>query len=130
MKEFKVIIAGSRKYDDYATLKMECDKILSRKFEDTDSEVIIVSGGAPGADTLGERYAVERGLQIERHPADWEKYGRSAGPKRNAEMADVADALIAFPKTGEENRGTKNMVNTARAKGLQVRVIERYYERK
>jgi hypothetical protein len=125
MNTFKVIIAGSRYYDDYATLKMECDKILSRKFADPECEVIIVSGGARGADALGERYASERGLKTEVHPADWNRYGDSAGPIRNAEMAEVADALIAFPKSGAANRGTMNMVNTAREKGLQVRVIQR-----
>lgn len=125
MNTFKVIIAGSRYYDDYTTLKMECDKILSRKFADSECEVIIVSGGARGADALGERYASERGLKTEVHPADWNRYGDSAGPIRNAEMAEVADALIAFPKSGAANRGTMNMVNTAREKGLQVRVIQR-----
>lgn len=123
MQEFRVIIAGSRKYNDYTTLKAKCDYLLSRKLTDPDCKVIIVSGGATGVDTLGERYASERGLDVERHPADWDKYGRAAGPKRNAEMADIADALIAFPKAGEENRGTLNMIQTARNKGLLVRVV-------
>ena len=120
---FKVIIAGSRKYDDYETLREKCDTILSKKFADPNVQVIVVSGGATGADSLGERYAVERGLQIERHPADWDKYGKSAGPRRNAEMAAVADALIAFPKQDEPNKGTLNMIETAKAKGLPIRVI-------
>lgn len=123
MPTFKVIIAGSRKYDDYNTLREKCDKILSKKLGDPNIKVIILSGCAHGADTLGERYAHERGLSIEKHPADWDKYGRSAGPKRNAEMAACADALIAFPKLGEANNGTKNMINEAQLRGLQVRVI-------
>ena len=118
---FKVIIAGSRKYTDYSKLKQECDKILSNKIQEF--EVVIVSGGASGADALGERYATERGLNIEHHPADWNKNGRAAGPIRNAEMASVSDALIAFPKLGEANRGTINMINVAKSKGLLVRVI-------
>lgn len=123
MPTFKVIIAGSRKYDDYNTLREKCNTILSKKLADPNFQVVIVSGCATGADSLGERYAAERGLQVERHPADWDKYGKSAGPRRNAEMAAVADALIAFPKQGEANKGTLNMIETAKAKGLPIRVI-------
>lgn len=122
-KQFRVIIAGSRKYDDYQRLKEKCNRILSAKFADPEAEVIIVSGHASGADALGERYAAERSLKTDIHPADWNKYGRAAGPRRNAETAAVADALIAFPKAGEENRGTKNMVKLTRDKGLSIRII-------
>ena len=121
MKQFKVIIAGSRKFDDYQALSSYCDKILANKLADPDTEVVVVSGHASGADSLGERYAAERGLQCELHPADWSK-GRAAGPIRNAEMASVSDALIAFPKVGEANRGTKNMISQAEGKGLLIRI--------
>lgn len=124
MQEFRVIIAGSRKYDDYETLREKCNHILCQKLSDDNIRVIILSGGATGADALGERYADENHLQVERHPADWQKHGRAAGPIRNAEMAACANALIAFPKKGETNRGTRNMISLAKAKGLLVRVIE------
>lgn len=124
MNEFRVIIAGSRKYNDYETLRNKCNHILSQKMADTNVKIIVLSGGASGADALGERYAKEYGLQIERHPADWDIYGRAAGPIRNAEMADCADALIAFPKKGETNKGTHNMINMAKEQGLMVRVID------
>ena len=121
MVQFKVIIAGGRNYDDYTTLRKECDRILSRKFADSECEVVVVSGGATGADALGERYASERGLTIDRHPADWKKNGRAAGPIRNAEMADVSDALIAF--WDGQSRGTKSMIDLAQRKGLQVAIV-------
>jgi hypothetical protein len=108
MKEFRVIIAGSRYYDDYETLREKCESLLSHKFLDPNCTIIVLSGGAAGADALGERFAKEHHLQVELHPANWEKYGRAAGPRRNAEMAACADALIAFPKQGEANRGTNN----------------------
>lgn len=123
MTTFRVIIAGSRKYNDYQKLKEKCDRILSEKFADSNIEIIIVSGHASGADALGERYADERGLKKEIYPADWDKYGRAAGPRRNAEMAAVADALIAFPREGEANRGTRSMITLAKEKGLLIRVI-------
>ena len=117
--DYRVIIAGCRDFDDYALLKERCNDYLCEKMET--HNVIIVSGHASGADALGERFAEEHGLQCEIHPADWGKYGRSAGPIRNAEMAEVSDALIAF--WDGLNPGTRSMIELARKKGLQVSVV-------
>ena len=116
---YRVIIAGCRNFDDYALLKERCNDYLCEKMET--HNVIIVSGHASGADALGERFAEEFGLQCEIHPADWAKYGRSAGPIRNAEMASCSDALIAF--WDGQNPGTRSMIELARKKGLQVAVV-------
>lgn len=83
--------------------------------------VTIISGGATGADALGEQFAKANNLELIVVPANWEKYGRAAGPKRNAEMAEMIDALIAF--WDGKSRGTKNMIETAEKKGLLVRVV-------
>ena len=117
--DYRVIIAGCRDFEDYALLKERCNHYLCEKMET--HNVIIVSGHASGADTLGERFAEEHGLQCEIHPADWGKYGRSAGPIRNAEMAEVSDVLIAF--WDGQNPGTRSMIELARKKGLQVSVV-------
>ena len=85
--------------------------------------IVIVSGGCAGADLLGERYAKENGYSIDRYPAEWKKYGKKAGIMRNAVMADNADALITY--WDGISRGTKNMIDEARKKGLAVR-IKRY----
>lgn len=124
MKTYRVIIAGNRKFSDYQKLKENCDRILWEKLEDEEYCVIIVSGHAKGADALGEQYAHERGLQLDAHPADWKKYGRSAGGIRNKEMTESAVALIAFPQEGEKNRGTRNMVKIALARGLKCDIVE------
>ena len=84
--DYKVIIAGGRHFNDYELLKDKCNYYLSNKFQT--HHVIIVSGHAPGADSLGEKYAAEYKLQCELHPADWEQHGKAAGPIRNAEMAE------------------------------------------
>lgn len=118
-KAFRVIIAGTRDFADYDLLCQKCDSILSAKRQD--SHIIVVSGTARGADRLGERYARERGYEIRRFPADWDNDGNSAGPIRNAKMADNADALIAF--WDGKSRGTRNMIETAEEKGLLVRKI-------
>lgn len=124
MKEYRVIIAGSREFSGYEKLKENCDRILREKLEDEDCHVIIVCGHARGADTLGEQYAMERSLDLDAHPADWKQYGRAAGMIRNREMANVANALIAFLQEGALNKGTHNMVKLAQKKQLDVFVVE------
>ena len=113
----KVIIAGGRDFNDYDLLKKKCDKILSEIKED----IIIVSGGAKGADSLGERYANERGFGIDYFIPDWNKYGRAAGMLRNAEMSKHADAAIIF--WDQKSRGSKNMIELSKKEGLKLRVI-------
>lgn len=112
---FRVIIAGSRKYEDYQILSNIVEFCLKRK-----ENVVILSGGARGADRLGERYARENGLPLEKWPANW-RYGKHAGKLRNAQMAEAAHALIAF--WDGHSPGTKHMIETAKEKGLAVRVI-------
>lgn len=115
---FKVIIAGTRDFNNYHLLKMKLDKILSNIIDD----IIIVSGKARGADTLGEKYAKEKGYQIAEFPADWEKFGRSAGYKRNVQMAEYADACVCF--WDGRSPGTKHMINIANQYKLQIRVVK------
>ena len=118
MRDFvKVIIAGGRDFNDYELLKSKCDYYL----RDISDDIEIVSGTAAGADTLGERYAEEKGYPVKRFPADWKRYGRGAGYKRNAQMAAYADALIAFYAGSS---GTKHMIETATKKGLNVRIVK------
>lgn len=115
----RVIIAGDRRFNDYGFLCEKCDGVLSGRI--ASGEVVIVSGHARGTDLLGERYASEHSLRCELFPADWEKYGRSAGPIRNREMASHADALIAF--YDGKSKGTGNMIRLARDLGLEVDVF-------
>lgn len=119
---FRVIIAGGRDFSDYEMLLAQMDKLLVRY---KPQEIQIVCGEARGADTLGKRYAQERGIQVTSFPADWERYGKRAGYLRNAEMAENADALVAF--WDGKSRGTANMIELARQRGLQIRII-RYGE--
>ena len=113
---FKVIIAGGRNFNDYRKLCLFCDNALSKK-----SEVEIVSGTANGADKLGEKYADERKLSISQFPANWDKYGKSAGYKRNSQMAKYADALIAF--WDGKSKGTKHMIDLANREKLKVKIV-------
>ena len=114
----KVIIAGSRNFNDYKKLCKICDHLLQNQ-----ANIEIISGAAKGADQLGEKYASEKGYRIKKFPANWNKYGKSAGPKRNEEMANYADVLIAF--WDGKSRGTKNMIELANKRKLNVLIF--YY---
>lgn len=113
---FRVIVAGGRDFNNYAGLAASLDYLL----KNINDEIQIVCGMARGADRLGEQYAKERGYKIIYMPADWDIDGRSAGFKRNVKMAEYADALVAF--WDGKSPGTKHMIETAKSKGLDIRV--------
>ena len=126
MKELRIIIAGSRDFNDYELLKKSAIEIITKKTMLPDL-TRIVSGGARGADTLGERFANEMGLEISRFIPDWDGLGKRAGYVRNAEMAKFAveddndGMLIAF--WDGQSRGTKHMIDLAKRYGLEVHVV-------
>jgi len=124
MKEFRVIVAGSRDFDNYETLCLRLDYLVSQKKED--HEIIIISGTARGADKLGEAYAKSRGYKVEQHPAKWDEFGKSAGYKRNVEMANVADACVCF--IVNNSKGARHMANIAEEKGLLLKVFNFGFE--
>lgn len=116
---YKIIIAGGREFSDYQLLKEKVDNIISEKRKRF--QIVIISGKARGADSLGERYANENAFNIMEFPADWDKYGKKAGYMRNTEMAENADALIAF--WDGKSKGTKHMIDIATNKNLPIRII-------
>jgi hypothetical protein len=108
----RVIVAGSRSFKDYELLCKTLDEMEITS---------IISGGARGADRLGERYAKERGIPLEQYPAQWDRYGNQAGFIRNVEMAENADTLVAF--WDGFSGGTLHMITVAKERGLQVKVV-------
>ena len=106
----RVVIAGCRDYNNYDEAKSYIDFCLSNIRKE--NNIVIVSGCASGADALGERYAKENGFKVEKYPADWKTYGKSAGPMRNKQMAEVCDCVICF--WDGKSRGTKSMIEYAK----------------
>ena len=104
-----IVIAGCRDYNNYDEAKEFIDVCLIDIKKD--NEIIILSGCASGADAIGERYAKENGFEVEKFPADWKKYGRSAGPRRNKQMAERSDLVICF--WDETSKGTRSMIDYA-----------------
>ncbi len=119
--EKRIVIAGCRNYKDYATAKKFIDLCVSSIKKEC--SLIILSGGCKGADLLGERYALENNYKIERYLPEWEKYGKSAGPKRNKKMAENGDYIICF--WDGKSKGTKSMIEYAKqlSKPLRVKKI-------
>lgn len=116
MKEsYRVIVAGSRAITDFDLVCRVLRDVLPPK------GATIISGGARGVDTLGEQYARRYRHRIARFPADWNRYGKSAGFRRNTTMAEKADALVAF--WDGESYGTAHMIKEARRRGLAVKVV-------
>lgn len=109
----KTIIAGSRTVECYQDV---LNAIHNSGFKITE----IISGGARGADALGEWYATDNELPLKIFPAKWATFGQSAGHQRNLEMALYANALIAI--WDGYSKGTKDMINIARRFGLKVYV--------
>ena len=107
----KVIIAGSRTGVKYADV---VEAVSKANFDIT----FIVSGKANGADTLGEIYAMKHNIKVIEFPAKWVLWGKSAGYRRNVEMAEYADALIAI--WDGQSVGTKHMIQIATDKRLPV----------
>jgi len=112
----KTIIAGGREFDDYELMTISLSDLPWTITE-------VVSGTARGADQFGELFAMDHDIPITRFPADWDKYGKSAGPLRNEEMAEYADACVCFWNGSTHRSGTYHMINFAKERKLLLEVI-------
>ena len=115
-----MVVAGSRDFNNYDMLCSALDEVIGEL--KAEYNVTIVSGTANGADKLGEKYAEKHGLKIERHPANWGRYGRGAGPIRNAEMVKSSDGVIVF--WNGESTGAKNIIDCAKAENHLIKVVK------
>lgn len=121
MKEKRIIVAGTRNFQDYNLLK---ESLVS--YINSDENIVIVSGCANGADTLGERFAKENNIHCVTFPALWNIYGKAAGYRRNTQMAMYAihaaeGVLFAF--WDGKSKGTEHMINIAKEYGLETHII-------
>lgn len=103
---FKLVVAGSRDFTNYkGAEQILCSVLRNRKPE----QVCIISGGARGADRVGEYFANNHGCKLMIVSADWNKHGKRAGHIRNEKMAELADATIVF--WDGSSAGTENMIS-------------------
>jgi hypothetical protein len=113
----RVLVCGSRNFNDR--------KLMVREFDKLPTDVVIIHGGAWGADKMAEEMALARGMRVECYHADWKAHGKAAGPIRNQRMIDEGkpDLVLAFPRPG--SKGTWDMVNRAKKAGVEVHVVAR-----
>ena len=114
----RLVVAGCRDYNNYpeaAEYIDFCIKNIKEKYT-----LIFVSGGCKGADFLGECYAFKNGFKVEKYSADWNKYGKKAGPIRNKQMAEICDYVICF--WDGKSKGTKSMIDFAKELNKPIRI--------
>lgn len=114
----RIIIAGGRNFNNRNMVE---DHLIPLTKGLEAEEVCIISGGARGADALGESIAKQYKTGLTIYPANWDKYKNGAGHRRNAIMAANADVLLAF--WDGTSPGTKSMIALAHKAGLKVHVI-------
>lgn len=110
----KVIVAGSR--------NLKCKDLIFKKLDEM-KDIIdeVVCGEAIGADSIGKEWAIKNKIEVKSFPAEWDKYGRVAGPIRNMDMGDYADYLIAF--WDGSSTGTKHMFTYMQQIGKHGEVV-------
>lgn len=117
MNTIKLAIVGSRGFNDYDLL----EKTINENYK-IDQIEAIVSGGARGADSLGEKYAEKNNINKEIHLPDWKKYGRGAGFVRNKDIVDACDSIILF--WDGSSKGTMHSMRLAQKAGKKIHLIE------
>ena len=116
----KIIIAGGRDFEDFSLMETEFIKyVMERGLQLND--VTIISGTARGADTVAIRLAEKHHINLIKMSADWDRWGKSAGYRRNTDMANVADGVIAF--WDGKSKGTGHMIDIATQKNLILEVV-------
>lgn len=119
----KLIIAGTRTVINKEFVFKKIDEFIEKH----GTPSIIIQGGCRGVDAFAKEYAENHKLITVEISANWEKFGKQAGPIRNSEMAKLASFedgsyLLAF--WDHKSRGTKNMINTAVKYGLGVEIVD------
>ena len=106
---FRVLVGGCRSYTDYSAFCSCMDLLLPQIT--AESDLIILSDGCRGTDSLAKQYAIAHSYAWECYPAEWARYGKAAGPIRNRRMVECADYVIAF--WDQKSRGTRSLIEYA-----------------
>lgn len=111
----KAAIIGSRSFNNY-------DLVLETLLEYENIITLIVSGGAKGADTLGERWAKEKNKEVLIFYPEWDKYGKSAGFRRNKDIIENSDIVFAF--WDGVSKGTKSSIDLSNKLNKELKIIK------
>jgi len=112
----KILICGDREWDNLSVIRKVVDGLPKGS--------TVIQGGCRGADRMAAALARGTGLRVEEYPADWKTYGKMAGPIRNSQMLDQEPIIvIAFHNDISKSKGTKNCVESAKKRGIKVKII-------
>ena len=114
----RVLVCGSRHFQNYQLLKNTLDAI-HKENEITE----IIQGEARGADRLSSDWAILNKIPERRFPANWDVYGRRAGPIRNHQMLKEGKPEMVVAFLAPNSRGTKHMVEIAQKANIPVNII-------
>lgn len=112
----KLAVVGTRTFNDYKKLEQKIAELAV--FHDIER---IVTGDAPGADALALRWAKKNGYPFTKYVADWNQFGKAAGPMRNQIIVNNADMLLAF--WDGVSTGTADSIKKAKKKGIKVEIM-------
>jgi len=111
----RVLVCGDRNWTN---------KALIKRFLESSGATLVIHGGCRGADKIAGELSRELGLSEIECPANWQEHGKAAGPIRNRQMLSHRPAMvIAFHNDIQKSKGTKDMINAAKAAGIPVRLI-------
>lgn len=116
---YRLLACGSRKYDDRDTI----NRVLDAQFAKRGRDMLLIIGGAVGADELARQWAVSRKCDHIVRYARWDTEGKAAGPIRNRRMLKLKPRMVVAFLVNEEgeNQGTKDMCNIAEAAKVKVK---------
>jgi YspA, cpYpsA-related SLOG family len=121
--KFRVLICGDRNWTSEVKIRDALLALLAEA-DVARGEVIVVEGEARGADKIGAHVARTLGIEVEEYPANWDKFGRAAGPIRNQQMLDSGlDHAIACHSFLENSKGTADMVRRLDKAGIPVELV-------
>lgn len=112
----KLAVVGTRTFERAELVSAYLDRCRREQ-----PDLVIVSGGARGADRLAAEYARRHHLDLVLFHADWQAHGRRAGALRNKQIVDAAEALVAF--WDERSPGTKISLEMAVRKGIPATIV-------
>ena len=121
METVRVALVGGRDVEDFAFVLDRFEEVLLKEGLHK-YQIKIVSGGAKGVDSIARRIASLYGIPFREFPAEWDRYGKKAGPLRNSKIVENSDIVIAIPSPS--SRGTWDTVRKAEKRGLKVYVFE------
>jgi len=112
-------VTGSRNFTNYYTFKT-CVDAWKKEHDGIINKIIV--GNCRGTDRMAQRYATENNIELVIHVADWNKYGRSAGPRRNSLIVRDCTHMIGFPQ--EASVGTWDTIRKAKAANINTTIID------